>query len=359
MPPMVTDAPIEAVMTAKDVASVDKMITVSETAAWLMARDNFLLLTHVRPDGDTIGSAGALALALRGIGKTAWLLENPETTPRYARFVADCVAPDGFAPEHVIAVDTASLSLMPKNAKQYEDNVALCIDHHPSNTLYAGLVCLEPTRAACGEIIYDILNAMAGGVGGRGTTVANAGTVINAAIAERLYVAISTDTGCFAYGNTTSNTLRVASLLIDAGAPHTMLNREFFRVRTHARIAIEGMLYPTLEYHLGGRVAIAPITRDMMEKSGADEDDIDNISSIPISIEGVMIGITLREMGSETDCKGSVRTTQRCNAQKICEHFGGGGHAMAAGFTSKATLREVIEELLRVLPGFLPEDAEQ
>jgi phosphoesterase RecJ-like protein len=308
-----------------------------------MARDNFLLLTHVRPDGDTLGSAGALATGLRGMGKTAWLLENHETTPRYARFVADCIAPQGYAPDFVVAVDTASVALLPQNAKIRESDIALCIDHHPSNTLYAGLTCLDHTRAACGEIVYDILCAM--------PCAMPCG--ISPDAAERLYVAISTDTGCFAYGNTTSNTLRVASLLIDAGAPHTKLNRELFRVRTHARIKIEGMLYSSLEFYFDGRVAIVPITKKMMDESGADEDDVDNISAIPVSIEGVQIGITLREMSSETDCKGSVRTTPPRNAQKICERFGGGGHAQAAGFSYDGTIAEAKDELLRILPGFL------
>jgi len=314
-------------------------MTIPETADWLRARDGYLLITHLRPDGDTVGCAAALAQGLREIGKTAHVLYNPEITPRYSRFVKDYWAPDGYSPEHAIAIDTASRSLFPKNGGEYADAISLCIDHHPSNSMYAERACIDGSCASCGEIIYKLLMNMTGAV--------------SAASAERLYVALSTDTGCFAFANTTAETLRIASLLIEAGAPHRELNRMLFRTRTRGRVNIEGMINTGIEFFCGGAVAIATITRKMVDAAGADEDDLDDIASIPGSIKGVNVGITIRELTSDSDCKVSVRTSPSVNAHAICSRFGGGGHAMAAGFSQESTVSEIKAALLDVLAEML------
>ena len=310
-------------------------MTTTETANWLKERDNFLILTHRRPDGDTIGSAGALAQSLREQGKTAYILFNPEVTPRYAKFVEDHWAPDAYTPENIITIDTASYELFPKNGEIYKNNVSLCIDHHPSNAYYAEITCLDSNAASCGEIVYDLSIAMTGNV--------------SAKTADRLYVALSTDTGCFAFANTTANTLRTAALLIEAGASYRAINKELFRTRTLGRIKIEGLIFSSLEFYFNGTVAISTITKSMIEVANATEDDLDDIASIPGSVQGVHAGITLRELTSENDCKVSVRTGASINAHSVCAHFGGGGHPMAAGFSRDKSISEVKTELLEVL----------
>jgi len=313
---------------------MSKHISSAEAADWLKKRDNFLIITHRRPDGDTIGSGGALAQVLREQGKTAFLLKNPEITPRYLRFVETYTAPDDFKPDNIIAIDTASVDLFTKNADIYAGSISLCIDHHGSNSLYADLTCLDADRASCGEVIFDIMTAMK--------------SSLSSITAELLYVALSTDTGCFSFGNTTSNTLKVASQLVEAGAPNKDLNKLLFRTKTHGRIAIEGMLTAGLEYSFDDKVAIASITTEMMKASQADEDDLEDIAAIPGSIEGVYIGITIRELTSPHDCKISVRTRAPYDAQVICSHFGGGGHKLAAGASIEKTIPE-IKQMLREL----------
>jgi len=314
-----------------------RTITIEETAAWLKEHDNFLILTHRRPDGDTIGCAGALAEGLQAAGKTAFILYNPETTPRYSRFVAAYLAPEDYEQDHVIVVDTASYSLFPRNGEAFIGAVSLCIDHHPSNPCYAERNCLVDA-ASCGEIVYELLLRLPGG--------------INAKAAESLYVAVSTDTGCFAFANTTAGAHRVAAELIEAGAPHKELNKLLFRTRTRSRILIESMINSGLEFYFDGAVAISTITREMMETSGANEDDLDDIASLPGSVDGVQAGITIRELTSKEDCKVSVRTTPSVSAHQICARFGGGGHALAAGFSIEKTIPEIKKELLEALKEF-------
>jgi ribosome-binding factor A len=149
-------------------------MTIRETADWLKARDNFLVLTHLRPDGDTLGCAAGLVQGLGRAGKTAYILFNPEATPRYTTYVEKHWAPDGFEPSYIISVDTASQGVFQVNAKDYLDRVTLCIDHHPSNAGYAEHRCLDASKASCGEIIYEILLAM--------------GIIIDAEAATSLYV---------------------------------------------------------------------------------------------------------------------------------------------------------------------------
>lgn len=315
-------------------------MTIRETADWLKARDNFLVLTHLRPDGDTLGCAAGLVQGLGRAGKTAYILFNPEATPRYTTYVEKHWAPDGFEPSYIISVDTASQGVFQVNAKDYLDRVTLCIDHHPSNAGYAEHRCLDASKASCGEIIYEILLAM--------------GIIIDAEAATSLYVAVSTDTGCFQFANTTANTLRVAAALVDAGAPIGELNRELFRKKAKSRILLEAMITSGMEFYFDGAVAVATITRDMMDKAGASENEMDDVAAIPGSIEEVIVGVTIREMSGPKDCKVSVRTTPLVNASDLSARFGGGGHAMAGGFSLEATVQETKRRLLDALKDIFP-----
>ncbi|MCL2366694.1 MAG: bifunctional oligoribonuclease/PAP phosphatase NrnA [Oscillospiraceae bacterium] len=318
------------------------MLDVNETANWLKERDNFLILTHRRPDGDTVGSAGALAQGLREIGKTAYILPNPEITPRYAPYMSDYLSPADYCAAHVIIVDTASTALFPKNGEMYFDQISLCIDHHPSNTLYAEYTCLDASTASCGEIIYEILTRL--------------NDDVSAKSAECIYVAVSTDTGCFSFANTTANTLRVASLVVQAGAPHVKLNRKLFRTKSQARVKIESMIVAGLEFYFDGKVAIASISNEMMAHAGADEDDIDDITSLPGVVKGVIAGITIRELNGPHDCKVSVRTSPTVNANGLAARFGGGGHAMASGFSLDKPIAETKAAILNEIKDFLPSE---
>ena len=319
---------------------MSNMMTITQTADWLKSRDGFLIITHKRPDGDTLGCAGALALGLRETGKKACILYNPEVTPRYEWLVNDYYAPDAYKPNYIITVDTANPDLLPKNFVELDSPVNLSIDHHSSNGFYAQYTCLDDTCGACGEMIYCILMELTG--------------KINDVGAGYLYSALSTDTGCFGFANTTANTLRIAALLVEAGAPNQDINKRFFRTKSIGRVKIEGMIYSGLELYVDGTVAVSTITLSMMQEAGAVEDDVDDIASIPGAIEGVLAGITIREMSGTHDCKASVRTSPLVNAHGICERFGGGGHAMAAGCTFDSSVIEARDALLGVIPDFLP-----
>lgn len=315
-------------------------MTTSEAARLLLGWDELLLLTHVRPDGDTVGSAAALCQALRDRGKTAYLLPNPELTATYAPYAAPYAAPEGFVPRHVVSVDIATLSLLPENARPYGERIDLAIDHHPSQGFFARETCLEADSAACGEIVYDIITRL---------------TPVTPDIALPLYVAVSTDTGCFVYSNTTARTHRIAAALMDCGIDAAPVNKALFRTKSRTRLAMEAWMAEWAEYYDHDRVVVMQIPLSLCLDYKATEADVEELSSLAALVEGTDCGVTLREL-KDGRVKISLRTGPRVNATEVCALLGGGGHAAAAGATLHGTLSEVKQAVLQAIDMVAGED---
>ena len=298
-----------------------------ETAEWLRGRDGFLILSHKRPDGDALGSACALALGLRRLGKTAWIFPNPEITPRYAPYCQGCIAPADYEPACVLTVDTASLGMFPKNSDALRGRVDLSIDHHGSHEDYSSWLCLEGDSASCGEIVYEILLEL--------------GISIDRGLADLLYIAVSTDTGCFRQANTTARSLLVASRLVEAGADHVTLNRALFEMKSRGRLAAEAAILRSMRFSSRGRVAVAILRQAEIDAAGITEDDLDNISSLVQQTEGVLCGALIREKPGYS--KVSVRSSGGFDASRLCSRFGGGGHVGAAGCELRETPERTAE----------------
>ena len=245
-------------------------MTRSEAAAWLLAHDHFCILTHRNPDGDTIGCAVGLCRGLRSLGKTAHILRNPQFGPRYAQWYDGLLCEEPAADDTIVSVDIASEALLPDNARPLAGHIQLALDHHGSNTGFAHCDCVEGELAACGELIYGILRELR--------------VDLTADIASALYLAVSTDTGCFQYANTTANTLRVAAELIDAGCEAYPINKEFFGTRSISRLRLESRLTDSLEFFADGKVAICHIPLSWMEELGLREEELDSISGFSRSL---------------------------------------------------------------------------
>ena len=293
-------------------------------AGYLEALDNVLLLTHVRPDGDTIGSAAALCRALRDCGQTAYLLPNPEITATYAPYAAPYWAPEDWEAEHIVSVDIADVSLLPENAKPYQERIELAVDHHPSQTFFARNTCLEADSAACGEIVYEIIQHL---------------TALTADIALPLYVAVSTDCGGFQYGNTTARTHRIAAALMDV-VDVAAVNKALFRTKSRVRLAMESRMVADMKLFDHQRVVVMEIPLSLRQEMQATDADIEELSALPALVEGTDCGVTLRELDGGK-IKVSVRSGPRVDACALCRILGGGGHHAAAGATLEGTLDEV------------------
>ena len=293
--------------------SVDRQTAVLR----LRGAEDVLILCHKNPDGDTIGCAGALCLALKALGKNAAVLCS-DPIPSLYDFMGLELFDSSFTPGFVVAVDVASIQLFGdrNNVQKYAEHVDLCIDHHASNSGYAYETLLDPGAAAACELMIDVIEEM--------------GVPLTPAIADCLYTGISTDTGCFRFSSTTARTHKAAARVMEAGANIEMLNARLFESRSRGRIEIEKMALESLEYFFDGRCAIICLTWDQIVTSGVAGAELEDLTSLPRSIEGVEVGLTLRQQ-KDGSYRISIRTAGAVDACAIARHLGGGGHARAAG----------------------------
>ncbi len=306
-------------------------ISKSEASSVLLNADNILILAHDDPDGDAVGSASALCKALNSLGKTAFIdLDAPAKSDVF--MTEGLKAPESFKPSFIIAVDTADAKILYKRDKY--PKIDLSIDHHASNVLYADKTCLDEKAAAASEVVYDILKIM--------------GVEITKDIAERLYIGLSTDTGCFRYGNTTSKALRDAADLCDLGAEIAKINKIQFETKSKEYALIERMAISSMEMFFDGKCAMITITYDMFKESGAALSETKLLSSLPRQIEGVLVGVTLKERDRGVFSV-SIRTNEPVNASFIAKSLGGGGHRMAAGCTVKGSKEEAQKIILNAV----------
>ena len=294
-----------------------EQLDVQQMAQRLLAADNILILCHKNPDGDTIGCGSALYYALKALEKTTAVLCSDTVPSRYA-FTNPRLFKGEFEPRTVIAVDVAGLQLFGENngVPQFARHVDLCIDHHAGNNGYADFTLLDASAAAAAELLYQVIVEM--------------GVPITPHIADCLYTGIATDTGCFKFSSTTANTHTVAAKLIEAGCHVEELNTLLFDTKPRARMEAERIARNHLEYYLDGRCALIYLTRDEIRQSGVDPADLEELTSLPISIEGVKVGLTLRQQPGGS-YRISVRTAKGVDACAIARRLGGGGHTRAAG----------------------------
>jgi len=305
-------------------------IDVSQAALLLAAHDNILILAHAHPDGDTLGSAFALCRMLRALGKKASAACGDTIPPAYD-FMRQGLEEQAFEAEYIVAVDTADIKLLGREMRDaYAGKIGLCIDHHGSNTLFAADTLLMEKSASTAEIIALLF--------------AQTGVALGSETADCLYTGLSTDTGCFRYANTTAGSHRLAAELIEAGARIEQLNKVFFETKTKTYAALEKLAIEGMKLFFDGRFAAITITREMMRLSGSNEGEYDRISTLPLQIEGVVIGATLREM-EDGSFKVSVRTSPSIDAARFCARMGGGGHPGAAGCRLEGPVGKALEEL--------------
>lgn len=302
-------------------------MTLNDVAEILLQNDNFEILTHAHPDGDCLGSGYGLCLALQQAGKNARVITVE--TPKVFDYLKNGVENQDFEAEYIVSVDVADEKLLGENQEAYQGRINLCIDHHMVNVVEADHKYIESDSAAAAQIIYKLLGCL--------------GTEITKDIANCLYTGIATDTGCFKYTNTTGNTLRAAADLIDAGCDSGYINRVMFDTKTKKHIQLEKDLYDNIIYCCNDQCAIIHTTLEM-EKT-MEKEDMEGISAIPRGIEGVEMGITIREKDNGL-CKISVRTHGKYDACAFCQQFGGGGHKAAAGCAIKGSVDEVISILM-------------
>lgn len=302
-------------------------MTIEKVVDFLKANDNFEILTHNYPDGDCLGSGYGLCLALQQLGKNARVITT--ALPKDFKFLLNGIKEQDFKTQCVVSVDVADEKLLGCNQEKYQGKIDLCIDHHKSNRVDAPLKFVDDTSAAACEIIYRILTEM--------------GVAFTKEIANCLYTGISTDTGCFRYTNTTAATLRICADLLEYGCNSGYINKVMFETKSKKRIELEKEIYDRMIFCCDDKCAVIYTTLEMTKD--LEDEDTEGISSIPRQIEGVKMGITIREK-PDGIYKVSVRTNGDIDACQFCKQFGGGGHAAASGCTLNGDLQSVIDTLI-------------
>ena len=315
-------------------------LSAARAAELLMQKDNITLLCHRRPDGDTVGSAFALYYALKELGKEVRVL-CADPLPKLYDYLYPGYKPGRilYEPvEYVVAVDVATAGMLGSLEERYGTMVDLCIDHHPSNSDYAAQTCLWSEAGACAEPVAAIIKAIGLPVSGR--------------IAECIYTGLATDTGGFRYSNTSAGSMRLAAEIMESGVDTALLNTRIFESESKAKVLAEAAMMSALQFYADDRIAVMPVTLAVRAATGVTGEELEDVAGIPRKIEGVLLGITIKE--HEDECHISLRSKEPVNADEIAKAFGGGGHRFAAGCTIKASVEEaaglLVAEAIKHLP---------
>lgn len=303
-------------------------MTIESAAAFLLEHDRYTILSHANPDGDTAGCAYALCIALRSIEKKANVRCADDFSERFSFMWANA-AKEEFDEETVISVDVADRLLLGGLNEEYGGRVELAIDHHITHVTFEKRLLNEPNAAACAQTVFKVIEAM--------------NIPINKDIASCLYTAIATDSGCFKFSSVSPETHRIAAKLLEYDFDFAQLNYTLFDLKTRERIALEERIYREMEYYFDGKCAVIILPKSALES--VDIEDSNGISSIPRQVQGVEVGVVIKE--KKEGWKASLRSNQNIDVQAICSVFGGGGHIRAAGCSFKGmTAQEAKEQLL-------------
>lgn len=317
-------------------------VGVSEVVQFLQTPAPTLILYHARPDADAIGSAFALALWLRAVGSPAYCVCADEI-PARLRFLTDGLQssalvgsiPSGFEAARVVSVDTAAPGQLGPLWELYRERIVLMIDHHKSGSAFANC-WRDPAAAATGELIFDLIAQSGANIPRRG--------------AELLYAAISGDTGCFRYSNTTRRTHLCAAALFDSGIDTAEINRRLFDTKPLTLLKAEKTGFEQLRFYLNGRIAVLTFPYALKAQIGAREEDLETLIDVARCVAGVEIAMVVRQPENNDVYRLSMRSATDFDVAAICAHFGGGGHTRAAGATLHAvSVEEAAEAVLRAI----------
>jgi bifunctional oligoribonuclease and PAP phosphatase NrnA len=298
----------------------------------LQSAGTIAVLTHVRPDGDAIGSQLAMVLALQKLGKTvvAW---NEDGLPESFAFLSgsEVITKPPDEPmefDIVLALDTAAKNRLGTGIKAVRACKTLVnIDHHASNPSYGDLNYIDVQAPATGQIIYQLLQDQR--------------LPFFPEIADALFVAISTDTGSFRYQNTTARTFEIAGKLVEAGVDLATISHRIYESYPKRRILLLGQLLNEATFHANDRIATFSLTEATKARLAIDPADVDGLIDVIRSVDTVVVAIFFEELEDQR-VRISVRSKDlRIDANRICSTWGGGGHQLAAGARIRGTLEEV------------------
>jgi phosphoesterase RecJ-like protein len=307
-----------------------------EIADAIRARQRFVIVSHVRPDGDAIGSQLAMALALRSLGKTVRAVSRDKPPAPMLVFpgvgaieIADHVDDPGDA---VIVMECGDLQRT--GIAGLERGFVINIDHHPGNTNYGALNWFDISAAACGEMVFDVIRAL--------------GVPLRADIATHIYIAILTDTGSFHYSNITPRTFDICRQCVEAGVSPPAIARSIFDSNNLGRLKLFGAVLSRMQLDASGRIATVYVDRQLASDCGGTYDDTEGLINLPLTVKEILAVVFFKESGPG-EWRVSMRSKGEIDVNAVAKEFGGGGHKNASGCSAQGSLSELSQLFVQKL----------
>jgi len=296
----------------------------------------FIVASHSRPDGDAIGSAMAMALAVRALGKQATVVADGIPPVFLQPFFG--VAGIQITPEVNETFDAALImecgDLARTGVQGLDRSPVMNIDHHPGNRVYGAVNWIDESAAACGEMAFTLIDAL--------------GVPITKEIATHVYLAILTDTGSFHFSHLSPRTYEIARRCVEAGADPQWIARTHYDSNSLARVRIFGVVMNAMAVVDDGRVALLSITRKVMEEVGGTSDDLEGLINFPLTVKDIEAVAFFKEVGDQ-DWRVSMRSKGDVDTGAIARQFSGGGHINASGCSAKGGLDEIYKQFGQLL----------
>jgi len=313
-----------------------------DVARLIRSKKTFVLTTHVNPDGDGLGAQSALYVALKRLGKKVHIVNHDPLPPRYFFLpFADSYRQSDKIPAHDVCVvmDAGDFTRIREGVRREEFKILVNIDHHYSNNYYGDYNLVMPKVAATGEVVYRLIQQLK--------------VKIDKPITESIYVSLVTDTGGFRNSNTTPDALRLAAELMEKGADASEVNRKIFSGISKEAMELNRVSLGKIKLYDAGRIGTMTLSQSDLKKTGAVDDDTENLVNQIGKIDTVKISAFLKER-TDGRVKLSLRSgNEKVNVANIAKHFQGGGHAYAAGAVLAGPLKTALENVLKVCKKFI------
>jgi bifunctional oligoribonuclease and PAP phosphatase NrnA len=306
----------------------------------ILRRQRFLLTSHARPDGDSIGSQLAMAYALEALGKRVRLVNSDAAPEHYFEFPGvdriEIASNTETEADAIIVMECSDLTRT--GVAGLDGHFIINIDHHAGNLMYGAINWFDESAAACGEMVFDIIKAL--------------GVPLSREIATHIYLAILTDTGSFHHSNITPRTFEICRQAVEAGVNPTIMARRVYDSNSFGKLKLIGALLDEMELVDSGRLAVLRMDDAVLAACGCTQNDTEGIINLPLTAREIQ-AVVFFKISGEGDVRVSMRSKYDVDVRVVANEFGGGGHKNAAGFTVAGPLEEVqpriVERLVKAV----------